>query len=65
MSGKLRAPTPSFALGEFPRGRDEVASKLAKLSAVEYQEGEFGGEFLPADYGIDVGKPRHRRPVSL
>ena len=27
--------------------------------------GEFGGEFLPAECGIDVGKLRHRRPVSL
>jgi hypothetical protein len=27
--------------------------------------GEFGGEFLPTEYGIDVGKLRHRRPVSL
>ncbi len=26
---------------------------------------EFGGEFLPAEYGVDVGKLRHRRPVSL
>ena len=25
----------------------------------------FGGVFLPAKYGIDVGKLRHRRPVSL
>jgi hypothetical protein len=27
--------------------------------------GVFGGEFLPAEYGTDVGKLRHRRPVSL
>jgi hypothetical protein len=27
--------------------------------------GEFGGEYLPAGYGIDVGKLWHRRPVSL
>jgi hypothetical protein len=27
--------------------------------------GVFGGEFLPAEYGIDVGKLRHRRSVSL
>ena len=27
--------------------------------------GEFGGEFLRAECGIDVGKLRHRRPVSL
>ena len=27
--------------------------------------GEFGGEFLPAEYGIHIEKLRHRRPVSL
>jgi hypothetical protein len=31
----------------------------------ERERGEFWGEFLPAEYGIDVGKLRHRRPVSL
>ena len=33
--------------------------------AIEENRGVFGGVFLPAEYGIDVGKLRHRRPVSL
>jgi len=31
----------------------------------ETGRGEFGGEFLPAEYGMDVRKLRHRRPVSV
>ena len=47
--------------------RENVRSclRFISVSQIGKGRGEFGGEFLPAEYGIDVGKLRHRRPVSL
>ena len=45
-------------------GLNAAVSAMSSKDQSTRTRGEFGREFLPAEYGIDVGKLRHRRPVS-